>query len=90
MGVDLVIGIPTIKREKEDYLPTTLQSLFENMNSEERENCLVIVYIGDTDETIVQQTIGQIRAKFEAQLDDGLLEVVVPDPDFFPDNSTLR
>ena len=83
MGVELVIGITTITRDKENYLPTTLQSLFENMNLEESKNCLVIVYIGDTNETIAKQTIDQIRAKFGGQLEDGLLEVVVPDRNFF-------
>jgi alpha-1,3-mannosylglycoprotein beta-1,4-N-acetylglucosaminyltransferase A/B len=90
MGVDLVIGIPTIKREKEDYLPTTLQSLFENMNLEESKKCLVIIYIGDINETIVMKTINLIQTEFGVQLDNGLLEIVAPDPNFFPNNSKLR
>jgi alpha-1,3-mannosylglycoprotein beta-1,4-N-acetylglucosaminyltransferase A/B len=90
MEVDLVIGIPTVKRAKENYLPRTLQSLFENMNPEESKKCLVIVYIGDTNETVVEQTIDLIQTKFESQMDEGLLEIVAPDPNFFPNSSELR
>ena len=42
---NIVIGIPTVKRKKEDYLKTTLESLFEIIHeeSDEIQNKLLVV-----------------------------------------------
>lgn len=41
----IVIGIPTIKREKTSYLLETLKSLFDAMNDLEKAEALVVVFI---------------------------------------------
>ena len=43
----IVIGIPTIKREKASYLVETLKSLFDAMNDLEKNEALVIVLIAE-------------------------------------------
>jgi alpha-1,3-mannosylglycoprotein beta-1,4-N-acetylglucosaminyltransferase A/B len=44
---NLVIGIPTIKRDKTSYLLETIKSLFDSMNEKEKENVLVVVMIAE-------------------------------------------
>jgi hypothetical protein len=44
---NLVIGIPTIKRDKTSYLLETIKSLFDSMNEKEKENVLVVVLIAE-------------------------------------------
>lgn len=85
-----MIGIPTVKRSKGSYIISTLQSLFENMSQNESFQCLVIVFTGDDDEAFVNRTIEQLQILFGQELDDGLLEFVVPNPDFYPNSSTFR
>ena len=43
----MVIGIPTIKREKTSYLLETLKSLFDSMNDLEKSEVLVVVMIAE-------------------------------------------
>ena len=42
-----MIGVPTIKREKESYLTRTLQSLIDSLSDDEKFDCLIVVYIGE-------------------------------------------
>lgn len=41
------IGIPTAKRESENYLLPTLQSLIESMDEKEKNDSLIIVYVAE-------------------------------------------
>ena len=43
----IVIGVPTIKREKTSYLFETLKSLFDAMNDLEKSEALVVVMIAE-------------------------------------------
>lgn len=43
----IVIGIPTIKREKTSYLLETLKSLFDAMNDLEKSDALIVVMIAE-------------------------------------------
>jgi hypothetical protein len=42
-----VIGVPSIKRPAGDYLIQMLKSLLKAMNNEEKENVLIVVFIGE-------------------------------------------
>jgi len=44
---DLVIGIPTIKRDKTSYLIETLKSLFDSIDDATKARILVIVFIAE-------------------------------------------
>ncbi len=59
-AVSVVIGVPTIKRERDSYLSQTLTSLIDSLNDEEKDDCLIIVFIGEV-RSISQahQPIGQ-------------------------------
>lgn len=41
----IVIGIPTIKREKASYLLETLKSVFDAMSDEEKNEAVVVIFI---------------------------------------------
>ena len=45
--VSVVIGIPTIKRERDSYLMQTLDSLLDNLSDDERDDVLIVVFIGE-------------------------------------------
>lgn len=60
-GVSVVLGIPTVRREKETYLLPTLHNLVEAMNAEEAADSLIIVFIAETDMEYVLQTARQIE-----------------------------
>lgn len=47
LSVSMVFGIPTIKRDKVSYLYRTLHSLIDGLNEEEREDCLIIVFVAE-------------------------------------------
>ena len=47
VSVSIVVGVPTIKRDKESYLTQTLTSLIDSLNDDEREECLIVVFVGE-------------------------------------------
>ncbi len=81
-----VIGVPTIKREKTSYLLETLKSLFDAMNDLEKTDVLVVVLIAEIeDQAFVQSTIESISKGFRFEVDSGLLEIIVPPIEYYPD-----
>ena len=45
VAVSVVLGVPTIKRERESYLGQTVQSLIDNLSGDEIHDCLIVVMI---------------------------------------------
>lgn len=46
-GVSVVMGVPTVRREKQSYLMDTLQNLIEGMNVEEANDSLIVVFVAE-------------------------------------------
>lgn len=46
-GVSMVIGVPTVKREKQNYLMDTLQNLIDGMNTAEANDTLIVVFVAE-------------------------------------------
>jgi len=88
--VSIVIGIPTVKREFQSYLVPTLQSVFENMNENEMRDTLVVVFIAETDPDNVYQVMSEIQGQFSKQLEEGVLDVISPPSEYYPDAASLR
>ncbi|GAB6031752.1 hypothetical protein CHUAL_010165 [Chamberlinius hualienensis] len=86
----MVFGMPTVKREIQSYLMTTLQNLIENLNAEEREDCVIIVFIAETDMEFIRSQAKEISKQFEEHISSGLLEVIAPPAAFYPEFSSLR
>jgi len=88
--VSMVLGIPTVKRQYQSYLVTTLQSVLENMTVEEMEDTLIIIFIAETDPDSVFQISSDVQKQFHQHLESGLMEVISPPSEFYPDLAGLR
>lgn len=45
--VSMVLGIPTVKRDKQSYLMDTLQNILEAINEEEAADTIIIVFVAE-------------------------------------------
>lgn len=86
---DIVIGIPTVKRDKENYLMVTLKYLIDGMSEKDIETTLIVVYVGESDLVYVLDTAQKIELTFPQQVQDGLIEVMSPSPAYYPDFDNL-
>lgn len=64
-GVSIVLGVPTVHREKQSYLVGTLQNLIANMDEEECNDTLIIVFIGEADLDSAQLVAKHIEVSLE-------------------------
>uniref|UniRef100_A0A8K9VBQ2 Alpha-1,3-mannosyl-glycoprotein 4-beta-N-acetylglucosaminyltransferase B n=1 Tax=Oncorhynchus mykiss TaxID=8022 RepID=A0A8K9VBQ2_ONCMY len=87
-GVSLVLGIPTVKRQKQSYLVSTLNSLLYDLSPSEREDTVIIVFVAETDAGYVN-TVAEL-INFPKDVHSGLLEVVSPSQYFYPNFRRLR
>ena len=91
MGVSMVLAIPTIKRERESYLFQTLESLIDGLNAQEKEDCVIIISIGEpNDMAFVKSIATEIKYRFHSSVESGLLEVISPPASYYPDINRLR
>ncbi|XP_054707128.1 alpha-1,3-mannosyl-glycoprotein 4-beta-N-acetylglucosaminyltransferase A-like [Uloborus diversus] len=89
-GVTMVLGIPTVKREVQSYLMSTLQNLIENMSLEEKNDAIIIVFIAEMDSEYIVRQAAEIENQFQEHINSGLLEVIAPPSSFYPDFDQLR
>ncbi|KAG6446944.1 hypothetical protein O3G_MSEX004705 [Manduca sexta] len=86
---NVVVGIPSIKREKDNYLPTTLKFLVEGLSEEEYRNTLIMIFIGEVDFDYVLEVSMMLERNFYKEMKDGLIEVLSPEKNFYPDMDKL-
>ncbi|VDO93930.1 unnamed protein product [Soboliphyme baturini] len=87
----LVIGVPTVKRAKTTYLISTLRSLIDNLNNGEAAQVVIVVFIGEPGVTeFVLQQLKMLRDEFDEHFSSGMLEVLVPPKNYYPDFSAIR
>jgi alpha-1,3-mannosylglycoprotein beta-1,4-N-acetylglucosaminyltransferase A/B len=84
------VGIPTVKRDKQSYLLSTLDNLLVNMDEEEQNDTMIVVFIGETDLEYVHQIAREIQLRFAEYLDSGLIEVISPPASYYPNMDKLR
>ncbi|NXU86572.1 MGT4B acetylglucosaminyltransferase, partial [Xiphorhynchus elegans] len=94
-GVSLVMGIPTVKRKKQNYLISTLQSLLYELSEEQQKDCLIIIFVAEVSlHTEVQyadrKTIWRFTSYFPREIQSGVLEVISPPASYYPDLSNLK
>ncbi|XP_051276808.1 alpha-1,3-mannosyl-glycoprotein 4-beta-N-acetylglucosaminyltransferase B-like isoform X1 [Dicentrarchus labrax] len=89
-GVSMVMGIPTVKRDKQNYLVSTLSSLLYSLTSAQRQDLLIIVFVAETDPDYVGSIGETIRKNFPKEVQSGLMEVVSPSQYYYPDFTSLR
>ncbi|KAK3597450.1 hypothetical protein CHS0354_041863 [Potamilus streckersoni] len=90
-GASIVLGIPTIRREGVSYLCQTVQSLIDGMTEEEQIQCLIVVFVAEPwDKTYIQEVGDTIQSQFPESVNKGLVEVVGPPAEFYPDMNNLK
>ncbi|XP_051513699.1 alpha-1,3-mannosyl-glycoprotein 4-beta-N-acetylglucosaminyltransferase B-like isoform X2 [Myxocyprinus asiaticus] len=89
-GVSLVLGVPTVQRQKQSYLVNTLQSLLYDLSTAERKDIVIIVFVAETNATFVNAVAQSIQDNLPDAVSSGLIEVISPSPYFYPDFSALR
>ncbi|XP_016150973.1 alpha-1,3-mannosyl-glycoprotein 4-beta-N-acetylglucosaminyltransferase A-like [Sinocyclocheilus grahami] len=89
-GVSMVMGIPTVKRKVKSYLSETLHSLIDKLSAEEKLDCVIIVFVGETDIDYVNSVVAGLEKEFYRELNSGLLEVISPPASYYPDFSNLK
>ncbi|CAH0703122.1 unnamed protein product [Spodoptera exigua] len=86
---EIVVGVPTVKRDKESYLMVTLTHLVTELSPADVNNTLIVVMIGETELDYVLQVARQIETMFPNQVDSGLIEVISPRESYYPDFDKL-
>ncbi|XP_035182212.1 alpha-1,3-mannosyl-glycoprotein 4-beta-N-acetylglucosaminyltransferase-like protein MGAT4D isoform X1 [Oxyura jamaicensis] len=89
-GVSLVMGIPTVKREKQSYLMTTLHSLFYELSEEQKNDCVIIIFVAEVNEEYVNSIAESVKSSFPKEIQSGVLEIISPPASYYPDLSNLR
>ncbi|XP_035983691.1 alpha-1,3-mannosyl-glycoprotein 4-beta-N-acetylglucosaminyltransferase A [Fundulus heteroclitus] len=89
-GVTMVLAIPTVKREKQSYLVSTLSSLLSGLTSSESQDLLIIVFVAETDLQYVDSVARTLSENFPKEVQSGLLEVVSPSQHYYPDFNALK
>lgn len=89
-GISVVLGVPTVKRDKQSYLMGTLQNLISNMDDDEQNETMIVVFVGETDLEYVQLVAKQIEVRFSTYVENGLIEVLSPPLSYYPNMDKLR
>ncbi|XP_051473968.1 alpha-1,3-mannosyl-glycoprotein 4-beta-N-acetylglucosaminyltransferase-like protein MGAT4D [Apus apus] len=89
-GVSLVMGIPTVKREKQHYLINTLHSLLFELSEEQKNDCVIIIFVAEVNAEYVNSVAESIKTSFPREIQSGVLEVISPPAFYYPDLSNLK
>lgn len=90
-NVSFTIGIPTVKRDKQSYLIETIKSLLDNLNSEDIDRVLIVIFIAEPFDTeYVRTTAQQIEKLYDKYIESGLIEIISPPVEFYPDFERLK
>ena len=84
------MGIPTVHRTKKSYLKETLSSLLEHLKDDQKSDVLIIVYVGETDTSALDEVADEIVDNFGEYVESGMIEVVSPPQGYYPDFSVLK
>ncbi|KAK3700431.1 hypothetical protein QZH41_015290, partial [Actinostola sp. cb2023] len=87
--VSLVFGIPTIKRQKSSYLLNTISSLLESLSQEDKDDTVIVIFIGETNEDYSREIANSVTKRFPYAVEAGLVEVVAPRKTFYPNLDNL-
>ncbi|XP_030057252.1 alpha-1,3-mannosyl-glycoprotein 4-beta-N-acetylglucosaminyltransferase A [Microcaecilia unicolor] len=89
-GVSVVMGIPTVKRKIKSYLTETLHSLIDKLSPEEKLDCVIVVFIGETDLEYVHTVVGNLEKEFSTEISSGLVEIISPPFSYYPDLKDVK
>ncbi|NWI94905.1 MGT4B acetylglucosaminyltransferase, partial [Pitta sordida] len=96
-GVSLVMGIPTVKRENQNYLISTLHSLLYELSEEQKKDCIIIIFVAEVtavcgcpQKSLRNGVSLRSSYRFPREIHSGVLEVISPPASYYPDLSNLK
>ncbi|KAL2077741.1 hypothetical protein ACEWY4_027245 [Coilia grayii] len=89
-GVSLVLGIPTVRRQKQSYLVNTVASLLYDLSAKQKNDMVIVIFVAESDPGFVSSVTEDIQKNFAADVSAGLVEVISPPASFYPDFSALK
>ncbi|KAI7801702.1 hypothetical protein IRJ41_017591, partial [Triplophysa rosa] len=89
-GVPLVLGVPTVHRQKQSYLVNTLQSLLYDLSPAERRDIVIIVFVAETNATFVNSVVQNVQNNLPDDVSSGIIEVISPSRHYYPDFTDLK
>ncbi|XP_021252695.1 alpha-1,3-mannosyl-glycoprotein 4-beta-N-acetylglucosaminyltransferase-like protein MGAT4D isoform X4 [Numida meleagris] len=89
-GVSVVMGIPTVKREKQSYLMSTLHSLLYGLSEKQKNDCVIIIFVAEVNAEYVSSVAESVKTSFPREVQSGVLEIISPPASYYPDLSNLR
>ncbi|TRZ00215.1 hypothetical protein DNTS_009785, partial [Danionella cerebrum] len=90
LSVSIVMGVPSVKREVHSYLTDTLNSLMSELSPAEKEDCVIVVFIAETDQQYANSIAENLKRLFPVEIQAGLIEIISPSVNFYPDFSHLK
>ena len=84
-GVLLSIGIAHTQKHESQFLNHTLPSLLTNLALNESKSCLLVILLCDIDWSYNTKAMAFIKSTYWEYISSGLLEVVVPPSNYYPD-----
>ncbi|XP_039485236.1 alpha-1,3-mannosyl-glycoprotein 4-beta-N-acetylglucosaminyltransferase B [Drosophila santomea] len=89
-GVKFVIGVPTVLRPKRNYVLQTVDSLILRMTPEQRDNSLIVIFVGETKLQFAKFIVKELQANHSTHMQAGLIDVIAPPLNYYPNFSRLR
>lgn len=86
----LTVGLCTVPRENASYLKATIQSLIIGMSEFEREEVVIVVFLGYRENTSSKGVENMIEDNFSDNLNKGELQVVRPNMSIYPNFSQIE
>ena len=72
-----------VKRELSYYIIETIESLISNMNFADKRDVIIVIFVADEDSNFIQKVIYDVKRKFPKDVQNGLVQVAVPNPKFY-------
>ena len=85
----MTFGIPTVRRNKAYYVMETVKSLLDHMLPSEKDEVVIVIFVPDQDETFIQKVIDDTNKNFPQEVFNGIIQVIVPDRQYYPDLKNL-
>ena len=81
----LAIGIPTVQRQKDNYIVKTVTSLLDNMADTQRHEVVIIIMVADLDPARRNASLQQLESSFRDSISAGQVHVIAAPLHFYTD-----
>lgn len=85
----LVIGVPTIKRRRQNYLTNTLRGLVEGLEKNDLKKVLILIFLSDVEQEAVQNVAKKVQSEFSKELNSGLIRMIKAPYYYYPNLDDL-